>query len=145
MTATWTAREPADFQARMRLSVLWISVTLCYAYADIIALFLPGGLRMMLEGNMGPWPVTQQLLLGVAVLMAISPIMACVSLVFGQRTIRALNVSVALAFLAVAVASMVWSWRLGNLHYAFFNALEGVMNTLIVACALRWPKAQAPA
>ncbi len=136
-------RDAADFQARLKLSVLWISVTLCYAYADIIALYLPGGLQMMLQGKMGPWPVSQELLLGVAVMMAVSPVMAVVSIAFAQGTVRVLNGLFGLAFLAVALGSTVLAWRLGNLHYVFFSALEGVMNGLIVWYALRWPSRRA--
>lgn len=138
--ANRVVRDEADFQARMRLSVLWISVTLCYAYADIIALFIPGGLQMMLQGKMGPWPVSQELLLGVSVLLAVSPVMAFVSIAFGEGAVRVLNVVFGLAFLAIALTSTVLAWRLGNLHYVFFSALEGVMNGLIVWYALRWPR-----
>ncbi len=141
--ASQAVRDEAGFQARMRLSVLWISVTLCYAYADIIALYIPGGLQMMLQGKMGTWPVSQELLLGVSVLMAVSPVMAFLSIAFGEGAVRVLNVVFGLAFLAIALTSTVLAWRLGNLHYVFFSALEGVMNGLIVWYALRWPRRRA--
>ena len=137
--STETIRHAPELQARMTLSVLWIAVTLCYAYADIIGFFLPGALRMLLQGRMGPWPVSQGLLLGVAVMMAVSPVMALVSIALQGRIVRALNVAFGLVFLVVALASTVWSLRLGNLHYVFFSALEGVMNGLIVWFALRGP------
>jgi hypothetical protein len=142
--ATRAIRDETVLHARIRLSVLWISVTLCYAYGDIIALFIPGGLQMMLDGKMGPWPVSQQLLLGVAVLMAISPVMAFVTIAFREGVVRVLNAVFGLGFLAIALAATIWAWRLGELHYVFLSALEAGMNGLIVWYALRWPGRQAP-
>ena len=54
-----TEMEDMKINVKIKLSALWVAMMLLYIYADILSLFRPGQIEEMLEGRMGPFPVTQ--------------------------------------------------------------------------------------
>ncbi len=77
---TITEKQDVKINVKMKLSALWIALMLVYIYADILSYFKPGVIKKMMEGFMGPFPVTQGSLLSATILMIIPAIMVFLSL-----------------------------------------------------------------
>ena len=73
-TGTKTARMLQDgkIDVKIKLAALWVVLMFCYTYADILGFYAPGNLEELLAGEIAGIQMTQELLLGSAVLMAIS-------------------------------------------------------------------------
>lgn len=134
------AFEDSKVNTRVMLSGLWASLTLCFLYADYFGLYKPGWLEGMLAGNMGPLgEVTQGVLLGVSVLMAIPCLMVFLSLVLKPGLNRWVNIVVAVLFAVMMLLTMIGEW----LYYIFFATIEIVLTGFVVWYAWNWPREEA--
>lgn len=131
------AFDEIRINTRVKLSGLWASLTLCFIYADYFGLYKPGWLDGMLEGKMGPLgEVTQGVLLGVSLLMAIPCLMVFLSLVLKPKVNRWLNIGFALLFAVMMLLTMIGEWA----YYVFFGSIEIVMTGFVVWYAWTWPR-----
>ena len=111
---------------RTRISTLWIVVMLNMAFADIVGFIQPGALQGV-EGP-GGVPITQGLLLVVALLIEIPIAMIFVSRILNRRANRWANT-------IAAVITSVFVVGGGSMElpfYAFFAAVEVACMALIV-------------
>lgn len=135
--------EDTKVHTRFKLSALWASTMFCYIYCDYFELYVPGKLASISSGKMGPLgPVTQGVLLGTAILMAIPSLMIALSLVLAPPVSRWLNIvsgSLYTMLLALIVYESDWYF------YKFFAATEAVLTALVVWYAWNWSKAKAAA
>ena len=90
---TTTKMDDMKINAKIKLSALWIAMMLLYIYADILSLFRPGQIEEMLEGLMGPFPVTQSSLLAASILMIIPAGMVFLSLTLKPTVNRWANIT----------------------------------------------------
>ncbi|HEX7816552.1 DUF6326 family protein [Dyella sp.] len=133
-----TPLHDAPVPIRLKLAALWTSLMFCYIYGDYFDLFRPGNLQDMLAGNMGPLgPVTQNILLGTTVLLAIPAVMIflCVSLPATWN--RWVNMLLGVLYAMVMAVSMPGSWH----FYQLLGVIEIVISLLITGYAFRWPRA----
>ena len=123
---------------RMKLSLLWVSIMLCYIYCDYFELYLPGKLQSMLEGRMGPLGVvTQSVLLGTSVLMAIPSLMVFLSIALSPTLSRLANIVFGIIYSIIMLLVVLYpTW----VFYRFFGILEIALTLLIVWYAWTWPK-----
>ena len=123
---------------RMKLSLLWASVMLCYIYCDYFELYVPGKLQSMLDGRIGPLgAVTQTVLLGTAVLMAIPSLMVFLSITLPPTLSRLANIIFGIVYsiiMLLIVLSPAW------VFYRFFGVLEVGLTLLVVWYAWTWPR-----
>lgn len=123
---------------RVKLSLLWASVMLCYIYCDYFELYVPGKLQSMLDGRMGPLgAVTQGVLLGTSVMMAIPSLMVFLSIALRPPLSRLANIVLGIVYsliMLLVVLSPAW------VFYRFFGVLEIALTLLIVWYAWTWPK-----
>ena len=140
---TGTQQQSADglddirVHVRFKLSFLWVSVMLCYVYGDYFELYVPGKLQSMLEGRMGPLgPVTQGVLFGTALMMAIPSLMVLLSIALPPTLSRLANI----LFGAVYTIIMVLAIRGGWAFYRFFGVVEIALTALVVWYAWTWPR-----
>lgn len=132
--------EDIGVNTRVKLSGLWVSLTLCFIYCDYIGLYKPGWLQTMLEGRMGPLgEVTEGVLLGVSVLMVIPCLMVFLSLVLKPGLNRWVNIAVALMFVLITIVSVIGEW----VYYIFFGIIELVLISFVIRYAWTWPRRQA--
>jgi len=138
MATTATGRlSDLRIHVKLKLAALWTSVMFCYIYGDYFGLYMPHKLQHMLEGIMGPLgPVTQGVLLGTAVLMAIPSLMVFLSLALNPRPNRWINIVFGLAYTVIIVITMRGSWA----FYLFLGVIEATLTSLVVWYAWRWPK-----
>ena len=128
---------------KLKLGALWASTMFCYIYCDYFELYIPGKLEGILQGKMGPLgTVTQQVLIGTSVLMAIPSLMVFLSLALPARYNKALNISVGGFFtLLMALLTYTADWY----FYKFFGAVETVLTGLVFWYSWKWPKADSVA
>jgi hypothetical protein len=123
---------------RIKLSLLWVSVMLCYIYCDYFELYIPGKLQSILEGRMGPLgAVTQGVLLGTAVLMAIPSLMVFLSIALPPTLCRLANIVLGIMYSIIMLAVVLYpAW----VFYRLFGVMEIVLTLLVVWYARTWPK-----
>lgn len=79
---------PAPASTRIRLAVLWASLTFCYLYGDYFGLYRPGKLQGMLEGGGPVGPTSQASLLFVALLLMVPGLMVALSVLLPHAVAR---------------------------------------------------------
>jgi hypothetical protein len=132
--------DDSAMSIKARISVLWGSATLLYLYGDVIAFYSPGGLQRMLDGKMGPWPVTPTLLLGVAILMSTPAVMVALTVLLTPVVSRWLNVVMGAAYTALMLFTMIDAWKFDFHFYIYLGVVEVLLTLLIVWYALTWPR-----
>ena len=139
MNTTTRSRLLEDFKVpvKLTLSALWVSVMFCYIYGDYFGLWVPGTLKSMFDGQMGPLGrVTQSILLGTTGLMAIPAVMPFLSLLLKPSVNRPLNIALGFIYTLVMLATLPGAW----LFYQALAAVEIVLQLLIVWYAWHWPR-----
>ena len=129
--------EDVKTHVKMKLSALWVAMMLLYIYADILSLFRPGQVEEMIEGRMGPFPVTQGSLLTATILMAIPAVMVFLSLTMKPKVNRWVNITLGVLYTLVNVSNLIGeTWA----YYIFFGIVEIGLTLLIVWYAWKWLK-----
>ncbi len=133
------ALEDVPVPTRYKLSAMWASVMFCYIYVDYFELFVPGKLQEMLNGRMGPLgPVTQGVLLGTGIMMALPSLMIFLSLTLRATATRWLNIVMGAIYTAIMLAVVSGS---GWVFYVSIGLVEAALTALILWTAWKWPKA----
>ncbi len=128
--------DDIKIHVKIKLSALWAAVMFCYLYGDHFRLFQQGELQRMLEGKMWSLPVTQELLLGTSILMAIPGVMVFLSLALKPNLNRRVNIILGVTYTAIMLITMPGAWA----FYIFLGIVEVVLTLLIVWYAWSWPK-----
>ena len=128
---------------KLKLSALWASTMFCYLYCDYFELYTPGKLDSMLQGDLGPMgSVTQGLLIGLSLMMAIPSLMVFLSVALPARYNKPLNIVVGSLFtLLMAFITYSSEWY----FYQMFAGIETVLTALVVRYAWKWPNAMSAA
>jgi len=131
-----TALEDTRVPVRYKLAALWTSVMFFYVYGDYFELYVPGKLQDMLNGEMAIGAVTQGMLVGTAVVMAVPSLMIFLSLILPAAVSRWLNVSAGLFYATIMLLILfngAWAF------YMLFAAIEIILTLLVIWYAWRWP------
>jgi len=128
--------EELKINVKMKLSALWVALMLIYIYADIFSLFKTGAIEKMMQGFMGPFPVTQGSLLSASILMIIPAVMVFLSLTLKHQVNRWANLILGVLYTLVNLSNMIGeaSW----FFYMSFVVVEITLTVLIVWFAWRW-------
>ena len=127
--------EDVQINVKVKLSALWIAMMLLYIYADILSLFRPSQLEEIMEGRMGPFPVTQESLLTASLLMIIPAVMVFLSLTLKPAVNRWTNISLGVLYTLVNISNLIGeSWA----YYISFGIVEILITLLIVRSAWKW-------
>jgi hypothetical protein len=118
------------------LSTLWIFVTLNYLYCDLMSMMNPEVLNNFLSGDLGFVQITQEFLLGSAVLMEIPISLVLLSRVLKHKANRIANIIA--GTIMTAVQSMSLFLGTPELHYTFFSIIEISTTAFIVWYAWNW-------
>jgi uncharacterized membrane protein len=91
----------------------------------------------MIEGRMGPFPVTQGSLLTATILMAIPAVMVFLSLTMKPKVNRWVNITLGVLYTLVNVSNLIGeTWA----YYIVFGIVEIGLTLLIVWYAWKWLK-----
>jgi uncharacterized protein DUF6326 len=130
------ALQEAGVNVRVKLAALWTSVMFCYIYADYFGLYVPGALQSMLQGRMRPLgPVTQGMLVGTSLMLAVPGVMIFLSVALRPRLARALNIVFGVLYTLIILGTM-WAWA----FYIVYGVIEIALTSLVVTIAWRWPR-----
>ena len=132
--------EDVRIDVKIKLAALWTSVMFLYIYADWFGLFVPGALQNMLAGKMAPLgPVTQTMLLGTSLMMAIPSVMIFLSVALPARINRVLNLIFGAIYTLIILMTMWGGWQ----FYVFYGVIEVALTLLVVRYAWKWPRTSA--
>jgi len=132
-----TILEDTKVPLRYKLAAAWTSVMFCYVYADYFELYRPGKLQDMFNGEMALGTVTQGMLVGTAILMAVPSLMIFLSLILPATAARWLNVVTGLFYSAIMLLILLdGAWT----FYMLFATIEVILTLIVVWSAWRWPR-----
>jgi hypothetical protein len=133
-----TLLEDLGVNVKIKLAGLWVALMFFYLYRDVLGFMEPGHVEDLLAGELAGVPMTQALLLGSAVLMAIPSVMIFLSLALKARANRWANIILGVAHIAI----LGGTFFVGEISalYAFYAIVEFLLIALIVWHAWWWPK-----
>jgi hypothetical protein len=131
-----TEKQDVRVNVKMKLSALWVALMLIYIYADILSNFKPGAIEKIMDGFMGPFPVTQGGLLSASILMIIPAVMVFLSLALKSKVNRWANIILGGLYTLVNIGNLIGetSW----FFYMSFVVVEITLTLLIVGYAWKW-------
>ncbi|MGM0338855.1 hypothetical protein IGK47_001938 [Enterococcus sp. AZ007] len=128
-----------QFEIRIRLMTLWISLVLLYIYADIFSFYRSGYISKVIYGQMGPLTVNQSTLLFSSLLMLIPVLMIILSITMNIRRVYVLNCVIGTVYLIVNISNLIGeTW----LYYLVYGIIEILITLLIMRTAFREFKAR---
>lgn len=122
-------KKISETDIRTRFSILWIVVMLNMIFADILTLFIPEFLQNFVSGTT-PFPITQQVMLVMAIIIEIPIIMILLSQILKPKTNYWTNIIASIITIIFVVGG-------GSLisHYIFFATIEVICLTMIIRYA----------
>ena len=130
-----------DFDKRkVMLSTLWIFVMFNYTYCDVLGLMDSSLLNQYLTGVVDGLELTENFLLGGAILMEIPIAMILLSRILNYPVNRWANIIAAL----IKTIAMIMTMFVGTptLYYLFFGIIEIATTIFIIYYAWTWRLAE---
>lgn len=133
---TGTTLEDLRINVRVKLSALWVSMLLLFAYGDIFGFFQAGQLEEIANGEISGIEVTQTFLFVVSLYIAIASAMVFLVLVLPPVAARWPNIVLAVLYIVSILAS-----ALGEAAYVWLlSVAEIAVLATIVWYAWSWPR-----
>ena len=129
-----------DFQinVKIKLSLLWTSVTLCYLYGDYFELYVPNKVQGLINGiNLLDSPLK---LFSASILLAIPALMVFLSIILKPRLNRWLNIILGIFYTLIMVLIALTSFTPWRTFYVFLAIVESIITSLIIWYAWKWPR-----
>ena len=133
--------EDVKINVKLKLSALWIALMFLYTYADILGFYAPGNIEELISGEIAGIRMTQELLLGSAILMVIPSAMVFLSLSLQAKANRVVNMIVGIVYIVVLGSTFLTGRN--PAYYILFAILKATLLVLIVWHAWKWPKMDA--
>jgi hypothetical protein len=130
--------KDVKIDVKIKLAALWVALMFCYTYADILGFYAPGNLKELLSGEIAGIQMTQGLLLGSAILMAIPTAMVFLSLALKAKANRLANIIVGIVYMGVLGSTFLTGRN--PAYYIFYAIAKAMLIALIVWHASKWPK-----
>ena len=124
-------------QLPMILSKLWVFLSLCYIFCDVLSNMEMTAIRSLMEGNIAGIPMTEGFLLLAGISLVIPFLMVVLSAILPYRVNRPLNMGAAILMILYQAASF-FAGSDNTLHYLFFSSIEILGNAAILLLAARW-------
>ena len=130
--------EDFKIDVKIKLSLLWTSVTLIYLYGDYFELYIPQKTQGLVNGqNLLDSPLKLFL---ASVLLAIPALMVVLSILLKPSINRILNIVFGLFFTILMLFIACTSIEPWRAFYVFYAILESTITALIVWHAVKWQK-----
>ena len=129
--------EDFKINVKIKLSALWTALMFCFAYADILAHMRSDITEGILAGELEGIQITQELLMGSAVLMMIPIVMIFTSLMLNGKVNRWLNIGLGAFHVGINLFTMIMTGG-GWIYYYIFAVAEVAISLLIVWVAWKW-------
>jgi len=129
--------EDLKINVKIKLSALWVAVMFCYVYADILAHMRSDIIEGIIAGEVGGVLITQEALVGSAILMLIQIVMIFLSLTLKAKVNRWTNIILGIVITGVNLITILMAGG-GWVYYYVFAVVEVVLSALIVWYAWKW-------
>ena len=130
--------EDFKINVKIKLSLLWTSVTLCYLYGDYFELYVPQKTQGLVNGvNMLDSPMK---LFAASLLLVIPALMVFLSIILKSSINRRLNIILGLFYTAIMILIALTSITPWRIFYVFLAIVESCITSLIVWFAWKWAK-----
>ena len=130
--------EDFKINIKIKLSLLWTSVTLCYLYGDYFELYVPQKTQGLVNGvNMLDSPMK---LFAASLLLVIPALMVFLSIILKSSINRRLNIILGLFYTAIMILIALTSITPWRIFYVFLAIVESCTTSLIVWYAWKWAK-----
>lgn len=137
MSDTKAPLQNFDVAPPLKLSLLWAALMGLYIYNDYFSMYLPGTIAEMSAGKMGPLgPVTDQILIIVALILAIPAIMIYFSSWLPSIINKWTNVFLGLTYTVIELLTFMGS----RPFYQMVVVFEIFVTLAIVWTAIHWPR-----
>ena len=126
---------------RIIVTILWIAVALCFVVGAILGLFKQGYIQGLIDGEIDGIKITQNVLLGNAVIMMVPGVMGFLSLIVQYPTIRWLNLLVCCLYIVLILMTYgyYFSYNIQTWHYYnILKTLEISLYTLLIWYNWKW-------
>jgi hypothetical protein len=121
---------------RIKISVLWLFWTVSFLVSLVSALFEPGAMARITEGEMGGFKVTPELILLTTIMILVPLIMAFLSLTLKDSINRWANVVLGVVYTGICLFD--WLGSPVQPAYAILMVISRIMaSALIVSYAWR--------
>lgn len=133
--------EDVKINVKLKISALWVTVMLLFAYGDIFGYFRTGFIENVIAGTVAGMQINQEFLMGTSIYITIPCLMVFLSLVLKPAVNRWTNIVLGLVFPVTILISCIGEiW----LNYLFLSILESVLLLTIVWYAWKWPRQEQP-
>jgi len=133
--------EDVKIDVKIKISALWVTLMFFYIYADILGFYAPGNIEELLSGEIAGIKMTQGVLLGSTILMAIPSVMVFLSLILKAKANRLVNIIVGIVYIGVLAGTFMTGRN--PAYYIVYAIGKAVLISLIVWHAWKWPKKEA--
>ena len=133
--ASEAGRPGSAMPVQLKLSALWASTMLLFAYGDLFGLYRRDIIADLDRGELAGFPVGQPFLLAASVYVAIPCLMVAACLVMRPRVARWTNIVLALVYVLTIAGAMIGD---GWVYYLFLGVLEIGLLAAVVRYAWRW-------
>jgi len=124
--------DRVDIGVRAKLAALWATYMFLSVYADFLYLYQPGKIEDIRGGLIGPFDVSQAMLLIASVLVIVPALMIFLSLVLPASINRWTNIAAGAVYTLISIANVLGeTW----IYYWLFGMLEVVIFLLIIRYA----------
>jgi hypothetical protein len=93
--------EDVKINVKMKLSALWVALMFFYLYRDVLGFMEPGHIEDLIAGEIAGIRMTQAVLLGSAILMAIPSVMVFLSLALKAKANRWANIILGIVHIGI--------------------------------------------
>ena len=118
-------------------SALWTALMFCFTYADILAHMRSDIIEGILIGEIGGVQITQEALIGSAILMVFPIVMIFISLMLNAKVNRWLNIVLGAIYAGINLITMLMTGG-GWMYYYIFAVIEVAISVIIVWVAWKW-------
>ncbi|UCH02956.1 MAG: hypothetical protein JSV20_04045 [Candidatus Bathyarchaeota archaeon] len=129
---------------KIRLSVLWL---IGFSWGGVVGMMLTfyeaRNIEGILVGELKGTPITQELLLAIAIVSLIPLVMAFLSLTLKDKANRLANIIVGVISTGFGLIELVTNLGKASAYMSFIGVVGLVFPTLIVWYAWKWPKQEA--
>ena len=128
--------DDIKIHVKLKIALLWVSVTLCYLYGDYFELYVPQKAAGLISGqNLLDSPLK---LFAASVLLAIPAVMVFLSVVLKARINRWLNIILGIFFTVIMLLIAINSFTAWRAFYVFLALVESTLTALITWYAFTW-------
>jgi hypothetical protein len=133
--------EDVKINVKLKISALWVTVMLLFAYGDIFGFFRTGFIEGIMAGTVAGVQINQLFLLGTSVYIVLPCVMVFLSLVLKPNINRWANIILGIIYpvtIMLLCIGEIWA------NYIFLSILESIILLIIVWYAWKWPKQEQP-